>query len=99
MAPLSILRFNLRGDGFRRFRGGVGHHSLGAKANLSLKVSVEVYLDDRLIWSSGKLTADEPAKLFDLDISEGAVLELIGYDVDAEDWRDYIDWVDLQLLR
>ena len=99
VAPLSILRFNLRGDGFRRFRGGVGHHSLGANANLSLKVSVEVYLDDRLIWSSGKLTADEPAKLFDLDISEGAVLELIGYDVDAEDWRDYIDWVDLQLLR
>ena len=60
---------------------------------------MEVYLDDRLIWSSGKLTADEPAKLFDLDIREGAVLELIGYDVDAEDWRDYIDWVDLQLVR
>ena len=99
VAPLSILRFNLRGDGFRRFRGGVGHHALGGNANLSLKVSVEVYLDDRLIWSSGKLTADEPAKEFDLDIRDGAVLELIGYDVDAEDWRDYIDWVDLRLLR
>lgn len=99
VAPLSILRFNLRGDGFRRFRGAVGHHSLGSNANLSLKVSVEIYLDDRLIWSSGKLTADEPAKPFDLDISEGAVLELIGYDVDAEDWRDYIDWVDLKLVR
>ena len=99
VSPLSIVRFNLRGDGFRRFRGGVGHHALGSNANLSLKVSVEIYLDDRLIWSSGKLTADEPPKDFDLDIAGGAVLELIGYDVDAEDWRDYIDWVDLKLVR
>jgi arylsulfatase A-like enzyme len=99
VAPLSILRYNIRGDGFRRFHGGVGHHSQGGNANLSLKVSVEIYLDDRLIWSSGKLTADEPAKPFDLDVSKGAVLELIGYDVDAEDWRDYIDWVDVRLTR
>jgi arylsulfatase A-like enzyme len=99
VTPLSILRYNLRGDGFQRFRGGVGHHPLGKNANLSLKVSCEIYLDDRLIWSSGKLAADEPAKLFDLDISDGAVLELIGYDVDAETWRDFIDWVDLRLLR
>ena len=99
VTPLSILRYNIRGDGWRRFRGGVGHHPLGKNANLSLKVSCEIYLDDQLIWSSGKLAADEPAKLFDLDISDGAVLELIGYDVDAETWRDFIDWVDLRLLR
>jgi len=99
VTPLSILRFNIRGDGFTRFRGGVGHHPLGKNANLSLKVSTEIYLDERLIWSSGKLSADEPAKLFDLDIRDGSVLELIGYDVDAETWRDFIDWVDLRLTR
>ncbi|HET8940284.1 MAG TPA: sulfatase-like hydrolase/transferase [Polyangiales bacterium] len=99
VTPLSILRYNIRGYGFTRFRGGVGHHPLGKNANLSLKVSTEIYLDDRLLWSSGKLAADEPAKLFDLDISEGSVLELIGYDVDAETWRDFIDWVDLRLTR
>jgi hypothetical protein len=99
VTPLSIVRYNIRGYGFTRFRGGVGHHPLGKNANLSLKVSTEIYLDDRLIWSSGKLAADDPAKLFDLDISNGAVLELIGYDVDAESWRDYIDWVDLRLTR
>jgi arylsulfatase A-like enzyme len=99
VAPLSILRFNIRGDGFKRFRGAVGHHAQGGNANLSLKVSTEIYLDDQLLWSSGKLTADEPAKEFDLDVRDGAVLELIGYDVDAEDWRDYIDWVDVRLVR
>jgi arylsulfatase A-like enzyme len=99
VSPLSIVRFNIRGDGFRRFQGGVGHHAMGGNANLSLKVSTEIYLDDRLIWSSGKLTADEPAKTFDLDIAHGAVLELIGYDVDAEDWRDFIDWVEVRLTR
>jgi hypothetical protein len=99
VTPLSILRFNLRDEGFTRFRGGVGHHPLGKNANLSLKVSAEIYLDDRLIWSSGKLTADEPAKLFDLDIRSGALLELVGYDVDGETWRDFIDWVDLRLTR
>ena len=99
VTPLSILRYNIRGDGFRRFSGGVGHHPLGKNANLSLKVSCEIYLDDQLIWSSGKLVADEPAKLFDLDITDGGVLELIGYDVDAETWRDFIDWVDLRLSR
>jgi lipoteichoic acid synthase len=99
VAPLSIVRFNIRGDGFHRFKGGVGHHAQGGHANLSLKVSTEIYLDDQLLWSSGKLTADEPAKEFDLDVSDGALLELIGYDVDAEDWRDYIDWVDLRLQR
>jgi arylsulfatase A-like enzyme len=99
VAPLSILRFNVRGDGFRNFKGGVGHHAQGGNANLSLKVSTEIYLDDKLIWSSGKLTADEPPKTFNLDIQDGAILELIGYDVDAEDWRDYIDWVDVRLER
>lgn len=99
VTPLSILRYNIRGDGFRRFSGGVGHHPLGKNANLSLKVSAEIYLDDRLIWSSGKLSADEPAKTFDLDITDGAVLELIGYDVDGENWRDFLDWVDLRLHR
>lgn len=99
VAPLSILRYNIRDRGYRRFKGGVGHHAQGGNVNLSLKVSTEIYLDDRLIWSSGKLTADEPAKEFDLDVSKGAMLELIGYDVDAEDWRDYIDWVDVKLTR
>jgi arylsulfatase A-like enzyme len=99
VAPLSILRFNIRGDGFKKFKGGVGHHAQGGNANLSLKVSTEIYLDDKLIWSSGKLTADEAPKKFDLDIDNGAILELIGYDVDAEDWRDYIDWVDVRLER
>lgn len=99
VTPLSIIRYNIRGDGFRRFRGGAGHHSLGKNANLSLKVSAEIYLDDRLIWSSGKMSADDPAKRFDLDIKDGAVLELIGYDVDAETWRDWLDWVDLKLTR
>jgi hypothetical protein len=99
VTPLSILRYNIRGEDFTRFRGGVGHHPLGKNANLSLKVSTEIYLDDRLIWSSGKLSADEPAKLFDLDIAGGSMLELIGYDVDAESWRDFIDWVDLRLTR
>jgi arylsulfatase A-like enzyme len=99
VAPLSILRFNIRGDGFRRLKGGVGHHAQGGHANLTLKVSTEIYLDDQLLWSSGKLTADEPPKTFDLSIENGALLELIGYDVDAEDWRDYIDWVDVRLTR
>jgi arylsulfatase A-like enzyme len=99
VAPLSILRYNIRDDGYKRFKGGVGHHAQGGNVNLSLKVSTEIYLDDRLIWSSGKLTADEPAKTFDLDITNGGLLELIGYDVDAEDWRDYIDWVDVRLTR
>jgi arylsulfatase A-like enzyme len=99
VAPLSILRYNIRGDGYRRFKGAVGHHSQGGNANLSLKVSTEIYLDDRLIWSSGKLTADDPPKEFDLDVRDGALLELIGYDVDAEDWRDYIDWVEVRLER
>ena len=99
VAPLSILRFNIRGDGFRKLKGGVGHHTQGGNVNLSLKVSTEIYLDDKLIWSSGKLTADEPAKLFDLNVENGALLELIGYDVDAEDWRDYIDWVNVRLER
>ncbi|MET0387325.1 MAG: sulfatase-like hydrolase/transferase, partial [Polyangiales bacterium] len=99
VTPLSIVRYNIRGDGFRRFQGGVGHHAMGGNANLSLKVSTEIYLDDRLLWSSGKLTSDEPAKLFDLDISGGSVLELVGYDVDAEDWRDFIDWVEVRLTR
>jgi arylsulfatase A-like enzyme len=99
VAPLSILRFNIRGDGFRRLKGGVGHHAQGGHTNLTLKVSTEIYLDDQLLWSSGKLTADEPPKTFDLSIENGALLELIGYDVDAEDWRDYIDWVDVRLTR
>jgi arylsulfatase A-like enzyme len=99
VAPLSILRFNIRGDGFRKLKGGVGHHAQGGPANLSLKVSTEIYLDDKLIWSSGKLTADDPPSMFELDVDDGAILELIGYDVDAEDWRDYIDWVDVRLER
>jgi hypothetical protein len=80
-------------------KGGVGHHAQGGHTNLTLKVSTEIYLDDQLLWSSGKLTADEPPKTFDLSIENGALLELIGYDVDAEDWRDYIDWVDVRLTR
>jgi arylsulfatase A-like enzyme len=99
VTPLSILRYNIRGDGFKRFSGGVGHHPLGKNANLSLKVSAEIYLDDKLIWSSGKLSADEETKEFELDVSDGDVLELIGYDVDAETWRDFLDWVDLRLTR
>ncbi len=99
VTPLSILRYNIHGEGFKRLRGGVGHHIQGRNANLSLKVSAEIYLDDNLIWSSGKLTADEEPHNFNLDVSGGSVLELIGYDVDGENWRDYMDWLDVRLER
>ena len=72
---------------------------MGGPANLSLKVSSQIFLDDELIWSSGKLTADDPPKEFDLSVEDGATLELIGYDIDAEDWRDYLDWGDVRLER
>jgi arylsulfatase A-like enzyme len=99
VTPLSILRYNIRGDGYRRLKGAVGHHSMGGPANLSLKVSAQIFLDDALIWSSGKMTADDPPKQFELSIEGGAVLELVGYDIDAEDWRDYIDWGDVRIER
>jgi hypothetical protein len=99
VTPLSILRYNIFGEGFRTLRGSVGHHVLGHNANLSLKVSAEIYLDDKLIWSSGKLTADDPPRDFSLDVENGSVLELMGYDVDGETWRDYMDWLDVRLER
>lgn len=99
VAPLSILRYNIRSEGFRRLRGAVGHHVQGRNANLSLKVSAEIYLDDKLLWSSGKMSADEEPREFALDVTSGSVLELIGYDVDGESWRDYMDWLDVRLER
>ncbi|HEX2676990.1 MAG TPA: sulfatase-like hydrolase/transferase, partial [Polyangiales bacterium] len=99
VTPLSILRYNIRSEGYRKLIGAVGHHVQGRNANLSLKVSAEIYLDDKLIWSSGKLAADEEPHDFALDVTGGSVLELIGYDVDGENWRDYMDWLDVRLER
>jgi hypothetical protein len=100
VAAPSILRYNIHGEHFRKLKGGVGHNAAnGRNPNSSLKVAVEVYLDDKLIWSSGKLSADDPATEFDLDVSDGNVLELIGHDVDGETWRDWINWVNVRLER
>jgi arylsulfatase A-like enzyme len=100
VSPPSILRYSVRNEGFRRLVGAVGHHAQGGRnPNSSLKVDVEIYLDDKLIWSSGKLTADDPPMEFDLDIRGGSVLELIGHDVDGENWHDWIDWVNVRLQR
>jgi arylsulfatase A-like enzyme len=99
VAPLSVLAFRVEGAGFTRLRGGAGHHAFGGQANLSLQVAAQIYVDHELVWSSGKLTADEPAKRFDIALEDAKQIELIGHDVDGEHWRDYLDWVDVRLER
>ncbi len=97
--PLSLLRYSIVGGDFRRFKGAVGYDGFIPKTQLTDQFSVEIYIDDELKWSSGKISAATEAKPFDIPIEGGRTLELYGYDIDGMGQQDYINWVNVRLER
>lgn len=97
--PLSVLRYSIVGADFRRLKGAVGFDGFIPRTQLTAHFSVEIYVDDVLTWSSGKMSVATEAKAFDISVKGGRKLELYSYDMDGLGQQDYINWVDVRLER
>lgn len=95
----SILRFSVVGLGFAWLTGVVGHDDDIYAGQLGETVSAEIYVDDELVFSSGKLKKGVPPVPFRIPIEGARVIELYGYDMDGIPYRDNIDWVEMKLTR
>ncbi|MBM4320693.1 MAG: hypothetical protein FJ125_12235, partial [Deltaproteobacteria bacterium] len=95
----SILRFSIVGLGYDRLSGIVGHDDDIYAGQLGETVSAEIYVDDKLVFSSGKLKKGTDPVRFAIPIVEARVIELYGYDMDGIGYRDNIDWVEMKLSR
>ena len=95
----AILRFSVNGLGYNTLTGSVGKDDDIAAFQLAETVSAEIYVDDVLVFSTGKMRKGDPIKHFVIPISGASIVELFGYDADGLDYRDIINWVDVRLVR
>lgn len=97
--PLSVLRYSISGGNFQRLKGMVGYDGYVKKSQLNAVAGAAIYVDDKLMWSSGKIGVMSDPRSFDISVENGRLLELISYDLDGSKERDAINWVDVRLER
>ena len=91
-APSRIV-YRLDGR-YSRFRACAGPDQATAPT-----ITMEVWVDGRLVWQSGPLTRTSPAQEVDLDIRQAQELELRVGDGGNGLMADHANWADAVLLR
>jgi len=95
----SILRFSVAGLGYQWLEGTVGHDDDIYAGQLGETVSAQVFVDEQLVFSTGKMKKGDPALTFRVPVVGARTVELFGHDMDGIGYRDTIDWGDLRLTR
>ena len=92
-----VMKFNIKGLGFKRFVGMAA--KLDTTSRRENYLEMEVLVDGRKAFSTGKLTiGDEPVP-FDVEINDAEVLELLVLDSGDNQTCDLSSWLNPMLLR
>lgn len=93
----SIMKFNISGLNFKRFKGTAGKLEIFTKRNDFLEM--QIYLDGKPAFSTGKLTTYDEGVPFDINIKDAEILELIVLDGGDTQNRDAAGWLNPVLIR
>lgn len=93
----SIMKFNISGLNFKRFKGLAGKLEIFTIRNDFLEM--QIYLDGKQAFSTGKLTTKDEGVPFDIDITGAEILELIVLDGGDTPNRDAAGWINPVLIR
>jgi len=93
----SIMKFNLKNLGFKRFKGKAAKlQSYSQKENY---VEMQIIVDGRIAFSTGKLTINDDPINFDVDIKNAESLELLVLDSGDNQTCDSCSWIDPVLMK
>lgn len=92
-----IMKFNLSGMKFKRVKGIAGKLEIITKRNNFLEM--QIILDGKLAFSTGKLTTYDEGVPFDLDIKDADILELVVLDAGDTPTNDEAAWINPVLIR
>lgn len=93
----SIMKFDIKGLGFKRFRGLAGKlKSISQRENY---LEMEIFLDGKKAFSTGKLTVNDDPVPFDLDVRDIETLELLVLDSGDNQTCDSSAWLEPFLIK
>jgi phosphoglycerol transferase MdoB-like AlkP superfamily enzyme len=92
-----IMKFNVSGLNFKRFKGMAGKLEKITVRNNFLEM--QVILDGKLAFSTGKLTTYDEGVPFDLNIKDVDIIELVVLDAGDTPTNDEAAWINPVLIR
>ena len=92
-----IMKFNVSGLNYKRFKGIAGKLEKITKRNNFLEM--QIILDGKLAFSTGKLTTHDEGVPFDMDIKDVKIIELIVLDAGDTPTNDEAAWINPVLIK
>ena len=92
-----IMKFNIKGLGFTRFKGIAGKLNTFSKRENYLEM--QILQNGRMAFTTGKLTVDDAPVFFDVDIKDAETLELLVLDSGDNKTCDSCAWIDPVLIK
>jgi phosphoglycerol transferase MdoB-like AlkP superfamily enzyme len=93
----SCMKFNIKGLGYKMLKGKAA--KLEQESSFETFVEMQILVDGKLSFTSGKLTTNDEAVNFSVNIENASHLELLVLDGGDLSYNDNVAWLDPKLIK